>query len=93
MTWFKREPYSAKGNYRNKKGEPATPLWHLYEEQGRDREDPEAWPWVKAACGYVHIYPRYLNLDEAVQLRESVKTAKIRCAKCWAKYQKMVEAS
>jgi hypothetical protein len=75
--WFKRRPYSSRGNY------STTPLWHHLERV----ETTETYPsgatakenW-QALCGYVaKVDPWIFGMPDA---QNDVKTAKIRCTKC-----------
>jgi hypothetical protein len=75
--WFKRRPYSSRGNY------STTPLWHRLEKiVTLERYDSgatakETW---QALCGYtVELRPW---IDGMPDVQHQVKTAKIRCTKC-----------
>ncbi|AWN07781.1 hypothetical protein HOT31_gp110 [Microbacterium phage Hendrix] len=87
--WWKREGFAQRGNY------SSTPQWHRLAklEQGVNSEEHPAasrqWRWT-ALCGYAFIFDGLLG--RRPDLKEDVKTKKLRCAKCEAKAAKIAAA-
>lgn len=71
--WFKRRPYSARGNYQK------PPVWHVFQQRLKDVDEPAVYVW-RALCGYE--WRCNAIFGEATLRDTPVKTETLRCAKC-----------